>query len=165
MRDFDLGRRFELVYAAFGTFHHLLTPDDQLNCLRSVERHLSPGGIFVCDLRPYWHQTWDAGASAPLLHDWTRTQPGTGETVTKLRAVRADAARQIAHETYIYDCTTGGGVTRRVVTEVDLRFTTRYEMEVLLRDTGLVLDQLYGDFDLAPFDDASEYMITVARKR
>lgn len=164
MREFDLGRSFELVYAAFGTFHHLLTPDDQLSCLRCVERHLSPGGLFVCDLRPFWHEAWDPGTSAPLLHDWTRTLSSTGETVTKLRAIRADGARQLMHETHFYDRLAPDGTTRRVMATVDLRFTTRYEMEGLLRDAGLVLDEIYGDFDLAPFDEGSEYMITIARK-
>ena len=164
MRDFDLGQSFELVYAAFGTFHHLLTPDDQLSCLRCVERHLAPGGLFVCDLRPFWHEQWEPGTSAPLLHDWTRTVPSSGETVTKLRAVRVDRASQIVHETHFYDRLAPDGTTRRVTATVDLRFTTRYEMEGLLRDAGLDLDRTYGDFDLAPFDEASEYMITVAAK-
>jgi SAM-dependent methyltransferase len=164
MCDFDLGRRFAMAYAAFGTFHHLLTPDGQLACLRCVERHLEAGGLFVCDLRPFWHPDWEAGASSPLLHDWTRALPERGETVTKLRSAVADRATQVVSETYIYDRVAQDGTTRRVVTGVDLRFSTRYEMEALLSAAGLHLEQLYGDFDLAPFDENSEYMITVARK-
>jgi SAM-dependent methyltransferase len=165
MRDFDLGRQFELVFAAFGTFHHLLTPDDQLACLRCVERHLAPGGLFACDLRPFWHEAWEAGDSVPLLHDWTRALPATGETVTKLRAVRTDRARQTKHETHIYDRLAADGTLRRLVQEVDLRFVTRYEMVGLLRDAGLQCDRLYGDFDLSSFEEESPYLIAVAQKR
>lgn len=164
MRDFDLGRRFELVFAGYGAFHHLLTPDEQIACLRCVWRHLSPGGLFVCDLRPLLHSDWEAGDSAPVLHDWTRVLPGTAETVLKLRSVRAGRARQVQQETHIYDLVATDGTTRRLVRTVDLRFTTRYEMEGLLREAGLTLDQIYGDYDLSPYDDASEYMITVARR-
>lgn len=164
MRDVELGRQFDLIFAALGTFHHLLTPDDQRACLRCVQRHLAPGGLFVCDLRPLLFSAWEQGASVPLLHDWTRVLPSTGETVVKLRSVRAEPARQVQHETHIYDRLSADGAVRRVVTTVDLRFTTRYEMKGLLREAGLELDQAYGDFDLSPYDDASEYLITVARK-
>lgn len=164
MRDFKLDQQFELVVAGFGAFHHLLTPADQLACLRSVERHLSPGGVFVCDLRPLLDVDWDEGEAAPLLHDWTRELPSRGLSVTKLRSVTTDRAAQVHHETHIYDMTSEDGTPRRVTTAVDLRFTTRYEMEGLVREAGLQLDRLYGDYDLAPYDGESQYMITVARK-
>ena len=92
MRDFQLGRTFDLIFAGLGAFHHLLTSNDQLACLRCVADHLAPNGLFVCDLRPLLHEDWEAGESAPLLHDWTRSHPRTGETVTKLRSVRPDTA-------------------------------------------------------------------------
>ncbi len=163
MRDFDLGRTFALIYAGFGAFHHLLTPDDQLACLGCVERHLAPDGLFVFDLRAIFATDWDAGESAPLLHDWTRSLPG-GETVTKLRSVRVDRAAQLQHETHFYDRVARDGSLRRVTATVDLRFCTRYEIEGLLRGASLELDQLYGDFELSPYDDDSDYMITIARK-
>ena len=164
MRDFQLDRQFDLIFAGLGAFHHLLTTHDQLACLRCVERHLAPGGLFVCDLRPLFHNEWQTGDSVPLLHDWTRVLSSTGETVIKLRSVRADRAQQAQHELHLYDIVSNDGAVRRVTAEVDLRFSTRYEMEGLLREAGLELDQVYGDFDLSPYDDASEYMITVARK-
>ncbi len=164
MRDFQIGQEFHLIFAGFGAFHHLLTPADQLACLRCVEQHLAPDGLFVCDLRPLLDVDWDAGESAPLLHDWTRELPGRGVTVTKLRSVVANRALQVHHETHFYDLTARDGTMRRVTAAVDLRFTTRYEMAGLLREARLELDQLYGDYDLAPYNGESEYMITVARK-
>jgi len=164
MRDFQLEQAFDLIFAGLGAFHHLITADDQRACLRCVERHLAPGGLFVCDLRSLLHSDWEPGDSVPLLHDWTRALPATGETVTKLRSVRVDRAQQVQHETHLYDCLAADGSVHRVVSEVDLRFTTRYEMEGLLREAGLQLGQVYGDFDLTPWDEYSEYLITVAWK-
>ncbi len=163
MRDFQLDCTFDLIFAGLGAFHHLLTSSDQLACLRCVADHLSPEGLFVCDLRPLLHEDWEAGESAPLLHDWTRSHPRTGETVTKLRSVRADTALQIKRTTLIYDLSPADGAVRRITAEVDLRFTTRYEMEELLHRAGLTPDGIYGDFDLSPYGSDSEYMITVAR--
>jgi len=164
MRDFMMGRQFDLIFAAFGTFHHLLTPDDQLACLRAVERHLAPGGVFACDLRPVWFADWEEGESVPLLHDWTRVLPRTGETVLKFRAVRADIEQQLQRETHIYDCLSPDGALRRLTKHVDLRYTTPAELAELLCEAGLCVEHVYGDFHRAPFDDDSELMITVARK-
>ena len=164
MRDLHLDEQFALAYAAFGTFHHLRTPGDQLACLQSVARHLAPGGLFVCDMRPIWFADWEEGDSVPLLHDWTRVLPRTGETVMKLRSARADIERRLQHETHVYDCIAADGALRRVVMTTDLRYTTPSDMDGLLREAGLVLEDRYGDYDRSQFDDDSELMITVARK-
>ena len=164
MRDFDLGRTFALIFAGYGAFHHLLTPEEQLACLRCVERHLQPDGLFAFDLRALFATEWDGGDSAPLLHDWTRTLP-TGEVVTKLRVVRVDRAAQVQHETYYYDRVGEDGSLRRVVANVDLRFSTRYEIDGLLQEAGLETDRVYGDYELSPYDSDSSLMITVARKK
>lgn len=163
MRDFTLDQSFGLIYAGMGAFHHLLTRDDQRACLRCVAEHLSPDGIFVCDLRPLLFEDWETGEAAPLLHDWTRYVADFDATVTKLRTESADADSQIKRITVFYDVSPTGGPLHRITKEVDLRFTTRYEMEELLHSAGLIVDQMYGDFDLSPFDGDSEYMITVAR--
>ena len=164
MRDFALDKKFALVFAGFGGFDHLLNADDQARCLRRVRDHLVSGGLFVCDLRPVLHNSWELGDSVPIFHDWTRELPDHGVTVMKTHSARADAARQYQCHTNIYDCFSEDGQVRRIVDEVDLRFTTRYEMEGLLRDAELELDQVYGDYDLAPYDNTSEYMITIARR-
>jgi hypothetical protein len=98
------------------------------------------------------------------LHDWTKVLPRTREKVTKLRAVRPDKAGQIQRELHIYDIEAADGAVRRITQEVDLRFTSRYEMEALLREAGLVLEQSYGDYDLTPYTETSESLITLARR-
>ena len=162
IREFELDRSFDFIFAAFGTFHHLLTVEDQTRCLRRVHGHLAPGGLFVCDLRPWWHAEWEEGTSVPLLHEWTRGLGG--DTVTKMTAVRPDRARQLQHETHIFDRLSPDGTVIRTVAQVDLRFSTRYEMEGLFREAGMELEHVYGDYDLSPFDESSPYLITVARK-
>lgn len=163
MRDFDLGERFDLVYCALNTFEHLLSTEDQLATLRCVARHLTPGGLFVFQLRPLTAIDWTE-PQTPLQLDWLRLDPRTGEPITKLASRSVAAARQLVIDTLIFDRTTADGSVRRRVLEVTLRLTGRFEMELLLTAAGLRLAALYGDSDLSPFDDASDTMIVVAEQ-
>lgn len=50
MRDFDLGRRFSLIFLARNSLLHLSEPDDFMALFAAVRRHLAPGGIFAFDI-------------------------------------------------------------------------------------------------------------------
>src|SRR5688572_5062959 len=50
MRDFDLGRTFDLVLIAGNSLLHLHETDDLVSCFRSVRAHLAPGARFVFDV-------------------------------------------------------------------------------------------------------------------
>ncbi len=55
------------------------------------------------------------------------------------------------------------GTVRRTLFPFRMRFVYRYEMELLLQVAGYSLENLYGSYDLEPFDGDSEKMIFVAR--
>jgi SAM-dependent methyltransferase len=80
LRDFDLGRRFDLVIAAFNVVEHLYTRVELDACLRAVRRHLRPGARFAFDVQlpdPAW-------LARDPTHRWARTRfrhPVTGETL------------------------------------------------------------------------------------
>jgi SAM-dependent methyltransferase len=50
MRNFDLGRRFALIFIARNSLLHLHSTEDLLAALAAVRRHLAPGGIFAFDI-------------------------------------------------------------------------------------------------------------------
>lgn len=160
MRDFDLGRQFELAFCAFGSFEQILTTDDQLACLRTVARHVAPGGVFVAELRSLTAIDWDA--EPHLLHEWTRPDPSTGGQISKLRSVAVSRARQITIDTVMFDRTAVDGAVRRTTLEVPMRAIGRFELELLLDRAGLRLAALYGDTALSPYTDESDSMIFVA---
>lgn len=47
MRSFDLGERFGLVIIPVHSFQFMLTPQDQVECLQCIRRHLLPGGLLI----------------------------------------------------------------------------------------------------------------------
>lgn len=164
MRDFDLGREFDLALCPGGGFQHLLTTDDQVSCLASVRRHLATGGLFVADLRSLTTIDW-AASRTPATLEWSRTDSASDDTVTKLVSMRLDGSSQTLRQTHVYDRISPAGtlIERRLV-EFKLRLVGRYEMEHLLERSGLELVHLYGDYDLGPYTGDSENMIVVARR-
>ncbi len=162
MRDFDLGERFDLVYCALDTFEHLLTTEHQLAALRCVARHLSPGGVFVAELRSLTAVDWSDQPSALRL-EWVRADPAGRGTVAKMSSIAVSRASQLTMTTLIFDRTGADGVVRRRTLEVTLRATGRFEMELLLARAGLRIESIYGGPDLSPFTDASDTMVVVAK--
>lgn len=67
---------------------------------------------------------------------------------------------RISYETHAED-----GLVRRRVSEHQLRYVYRFELEYLLDAAGLVLSDIYGDYDLGPLTNDSERMIAIARRR
>lgn len=50
VRGVEVGQPFDAVLMMFAVLGYQLTNDDVLAALRTVRRHLSPGGLFVCDV-------------------------------------------------------------------------------------------------------------------
>ena len=50
MREFDLGRTFDLVLIAANSLLHLHEAEDLVACFRSVRRHLAPGARLIFDV-------------------------------------------------------------------------------------------------------------------
>lgn len=163
MRDFRLKERFDLVICAYGTFQHLHSTEEQRSCLRAVARHLAPGGLFAVAVRPVTSVRWDDADSTVRLH-WAYRDEKTGEWFSRWTFSEGRPATQTVRHVHVVDRVGVDGSVRRAVVEHVLRYTGRYELEALLEDAGLQLDALYGDYDLAPYDDASDLLIAVARK-
>jgi len=162
MRRFDLGRRFDLVFVAADTFQHLLTTADQAACLACVAGHLQPAGVFAMSIRSPASVSWEeSGAPSPLVLDWTKTDPATGDLIMKFIAAEPDPARMVRRMTYFYDRIHDGQVQRNVfITE--LRYSTQAEIQLLLQQQGLRVTHVYGDYDLSPVGQGDD-LIFVAR--
>ncbi|MFH0520351.1 class I SAM-dependent DNA methyltransferase [Streptomyces sp. M41] len=52
MRDFDLGRTYDVITCMFGSIGYLLTESALVEALRRFVRHLTPGGVLAVD--PWW---------------------------------------------------------------------------------------------------------------
>lgn len=164
MRDFNLPHKaFALALIPINTFMHCLTTKDQLATLQAVYNHLRPGGALVIDL---FHPSLDTLAEADgrmLLEDEV-TDDMTGHTVQVFVVRRLEADRQIQHVTFILDELQTDGTLARGSFSFPMRYLHRYEMELLLIQSGFTPQSLFGDYDLSPFSANSPRMIFVAEK-
>ncbi len=161
--QFDLGRRYGLVIFAMNSFMHLATASRQLACLRSVRRHLRPGGLFVMDL-PNPEIGVLGHTNNQLVLEFSKSGPLPGWTVTKLRSQEVDIIRQIVTVTFVYDEVSPGGSVRRTTAAFEMRYLYRNEMEAMLQQADLPIDAIYGDFEGGELDVNSAKMVFIASR-
>jgi SAM-dependent methyltransferase len=165
MRSFDLGDRFALAMIPFRPFQHLLTVADQLSTLRSIHRHLEPGGHLVFDVFNTDLSRIVAGPSEES-EDTSDTALSDGRHFRRTGRVTAiDAVQQISDVEMIYYVSDQRGNTERLVHSFRMRWYTHYEIEHLLERCGYGVKAVYGNFDRSELKDGSPDMIFVAERR
>ncbi len=165
MVDFHIDDIFHTVLIPFRALHHLIDFNDQLSCLKSINKHLKKNGRLVFDL------------FQPNLNYITR--PITGEEIEdvpeyelpdgrKLRRTHRLTAHHRAEQyndvEMIFYLTDREGCTERLVQAFPMRYFFRYEVIHLLTLCGFKVIELFGDFDKSPLIDDSPEMIFVAEK-
>ncbi|HSB89932.1 MAG TPA: class I SAM-dependent methyltransferase [Anaerolineales bacterium] len=166
MRSFDLGQTFALAFVAAHSFQFLLTPEDQMDCLACLRRHLDPGAILVIHLDhqdPHWlaDVVEGRGDPAPLM-----LELAPGRRIRASRAWTLERATQTAFVTTRWEELDGSGGVIQTWTRgpIALHCLFRYEMEHLLARAGFRLQALYGDFTGGALEDSSTEMIFLAQR-
>jgi len=166
LRTMELGESFGMALVALGSFHHLVTLEDQLNALERLRACLREGGLLVLDLvNP--SPEWIAAGDGVVVHQLSAPFPGRDgpDLLTKLVVRTTHFETQRERLRLIYDrVDPEGNLTRRVF-EMETRFLFRYEAELLLARAGFRLRDLFGGYDLESYQASSPRMILVAEKR
>jgi SAM-dependent methyltransferase len=162
--DAPLSGPYAFMFIVMNTFLHLTSQEAQLRALRHWRSYLSPNGLLLIDVfHPDVAQL--AHLDGRLEWDKTWTDPETGLTVMKWITRTADLAEQTLSVTLIYDEIAADGSVRRTLVPYEVRYLWRFEAELLLDKTGFALENVYGDWDMEPFESYSERMILVARRK
>jgi SAM-dependent methyltransferase len=158
MRNFDLGRKFALIFVARNSLLHLHSPEDLLAAFAAVRRHLSPGGILAFDVfnpsvgilaRP-------PGQRFPVFEIET-------ESFGKLSVEATtdyDAAIQVGHVRWYVSAP---GHPDAWVFPLDLRSIFPQELPLLLRAGGFHLKSRMGDLSQTPFDSTSRFQVCLCQ--
>ncbi len=155
----DLGL-FDLALCALNSFAYLPTQADQIAALSGVRRLLVPGGRLLLDLSPV-EPDGPFPANGELIHQATWPQPGGGR-ILKFVSGQWDAAEQQQHVHWIYDEETVDGQVRRTTIPQIIRYTYRWEAQLLLERTGFDLTAVYGDYEPTLYAADSPRLILAA---
>jgi SAM-dependent methyltransferase len=147
-RDFDVAKRFSLVFVVFNTLFTLPDQKAQLSCFSAVSRHLLPGGLFLVEA---------------FVPDLSRFDQGQRVSVVRIGVddVRLDCSR--------HDPTTQSVSSQHVVLEsgniqlypVQMRYAWPSELDLMAKLAGLRLEARWDGWDRRPFTAGSDTTISV----
>jgi SAM-dependent methyltransferase len=158
VRSVDLGRQFDAVLMMFAVLGYQLTNEDVLAALRTVRRHLTSNGLFICDV---WY-----GPAVLTLRP--------GERVKVIQTLDGKLIRTTAGalDTYRHLCEVHYHLWRlsgnQVVCETEESHRMRYffpqELALFLSEAQLQLVDMraFGDLDRTP--DESTWNVLVIGK-
>ncbi len=136
-------RRFDLVVMTGHAFQILLTDTDALAVLETMRGHLEEGGRVAFETRNPsvdWVGEW---AARPHLVRTLR-----GEQLVETLEVTGEDGEFISFQTsYRFPQET-------LTTSSTLRFPSREHVEALIARSGLVVRDVFGDWDAGPFEAA-----------
>jgi ubiquinone/menaquinone biosynthesis C-methylase UbiE len=166
MREFDLNEQFDLILIPGHSFQFMLTAEEQLECLKTLQRHLAPQGRLIIHLD---HQdfAWLAevgGAQAGVFQPGSVvTDPVTGKRYRTFFSWAYDPVTQTATADKYYEKLGPGGqvLARLERGPLQLHCLFRTEMEHLLARAGFTVQALYGDFARHPLCQSSSEMLWV----
>ena len=158
--DHAPGGPFGLVLAPLDAVLLATEPGAQRATLEACRRALDPRGQLVIDVL---NPTPDAlrALEHGVIHEGSWS-PGDGTTVDKFSSRRVRPAEQVIETTLWYEILSPDGAIRRLRTAYELRYLHRAELELLLEVTGFREWEIYGGYDLEPYDDRAERMIVTA---
>ena len=147
MREFDLGRTFDLVIIAANSLLHLHGASDLVDCFRSVRRHMAPGARLVFDVfNPSVQMLAQADGVRRRREALSFVDPDRGVMHVDV-AESYDAAAQVTRGRWYFSTESEADV---VVAPLEIRSIFPQELPLLLSLGGLRLVERFGDWSGRP---------------
>ena len=158
MRDFNLGRKFSLIFIARNSLLHLHSTEDLLAAFAAVRRHLAPGGSFAFDIfNPNVRfLAQPTGQRFPLFEKETESFGKVSVEAT----YEYDAAAQVGRSCWYISAP---GNPDAWIIPVDLRNIFPQELPLLLGAGGFDLKSRMGDLGPVPFHSSSRLQVCLCQ--
>ena len=147
MREFDLGRTFDLVFIAANSLLHLHEAEDLVGCFRSVRRHLAPEARLIFDVfHPSVRMLAQADGVRRRRDGLSFVDPDRGVVHVDV-AETYDAAAQVTRGRWYFSTDSEADF---VVAPLEIRSIFPQELPLLLSLGGLRVVERFGDWSRAP---------------
>jgi SAM-dependent methyltransferase len=156
-----LDGKFRLGIIPYNTLMHF-HGDSARALLKRLRGWITADGALVIDL-PNAGEAFAAPDTEAVTLERSFLEQETGHLVMQQSVSRLDRAEQMMHVTWIYDEIGDEGQLSRTVVPVLIRYFFLAEIRLLLEVCGFKNVEVYGDFDLQPFEDGVPRMVLVAK--
>jgi ubiquinone/menaquinone biosynthesis C-methylase UbiE len=163
MTNFQIKKKFNLILIVFNSFQHLLTIQDQDNCLKSIHRHLTDNGRLIITVF-YPDLTRPEGVIRKEDYKIVQDYPEKGDKTELLCYQYFNHKKQETDVSYLLDTQKPNGQLQRKRMSFTIHYFFPTEFERMLISNGFVVEELFGNFDKSQFTGKSPLMIFVARK-
>lgn len=159
----QLGQKFHLAFVALGSFGHLCTRKQQRQALAAIRTHLTAGATFILDISNE-DARYMEHMSGQMLHQgsWTLDD---GSLLTHFVSPASSTSAHLLELTHFYDRHAQGAAVHRTITRTQLYLFECNETELLLESAGFAVKEVYGGYDLSPYENGSPRMIFIAEAR
>lgn len=158
-RDFDLGRKFELVMLAFSSINHLLSPQDQDRAVSCLKNHLSENGLLaVASFNPHPEKFHSEKLDREVELE-------NGDLLIRYSTLSANPLGTIMRVNYRWEVEHDGAIVREMSSAFDLRLLKPNQLKALLEGAGLQLVERYGGYRGEPLDPKGDVVVFVAAPR
>lgn len=156
MRDFDLGRRFDVVTIAANSLLHLIETAEILDFLAGVKRHLKPGGRLIFDIfvPSAWLLSRPQGERQPM-GDFAHPELGM---ITIEETIAYDPVRQVSQIEWYWSRPGHKDFRHTLLT---MRQIYPQELPLLLERGGFQILERFGGFDRGPLTAASLRQVVI----
>lgn len=160
MATLHLEQKFRLAFIALGSFGHLCTRREQKQTLQAVRAHLATGGKFILDISNA-DVRYMEHLSGQMLHQGT-WQRDDGTFLSHFVSPASSPTRRLLELMHFYEEHKQGEAVHRTVIKTYLYVFERNEVELLLEQAGFSVTDVYGDYELSPYEHDSPRMIFIA---
>jgi SAM-dependent methyltransferase len=141
VRNVDVGRQFDAVLMMFAVLGYQLTNEDVLASLRTVQKHLKPNGLFVCDM---WY-----GPAVLTVHPGERVKvvPTTDGKLIRTASGRLDVYNHLCEVRFHLWRLSGNQVVGETEESHLMRYFFPQELTLFFSQAGLTM------LNIRSFDD------------
>ncbi len=162
MRGLALPRRYALIFCAFNTLVHNLTPEDWIATLRGCREHLAPGGTLAFDVQTMTPAALCDPDGIPV-QEFDVKYPEVGLTLRVIDARRKDPVAQLQRSRIeVQELDAEGTLVTSSRFEATIRWVQKNEMTLMLGLAGFERWQIAGGFAGEPLGADSLQMVVRA---
>ena len=160
MTSFKVNQKFDYIFVAFNTFLHLLTNENAKQCFDCVKAHLSDNGEFILDIvNPHPSFLFKSDDNPTLVMDFKDSK--YNDIVEIYEKCKYSHDTELCDISWEYHYQKHSEHNKKF--EYQMRMYYPDTINRLLTESGFYIQDVYGDYDMNPFDETSRVQIYRAK--